>query len=446
MSITAEGETYGKIYQCKGWPASGFCKLAEYKPASDGSTHDGQPIWTNAWDYVGGCTGTIAPTGSPVFQSLPAWDKEGCPEEYVPNFAYKAEDYVSLSKNEDNTYGVVWQCKNAMTAQWCQQEAYAPGTPNGDQAWDKVGHCDGTMSPTSQPTLFTDPCQFKYKLATATDGEYVVLQAGSWEDGGKTIATVTGGTPLDLFKPGSLVRYGADARECNTYPYSGYCNQYSPFVQDATYNPTNSAQGWKEATCEDIVSQGDTAAGTEDEFSAANVGPVFASNGNLLVSGGLCQTGETPADASGAINPEDYFKSSPAVKGCQQCAATDGFGSPSDPKKCITCQAGTSSEIVDGKSQCVCDNGATDPWNTVGSQCQACPASGKYLGPATNADGNGGCEVACPATFPSYTTKQDSGGVTYKLCCTESGCTGAGGAIDCFDGTTASTFCSAAFA
>eukprot|EP00985_Skeletonema_marinoi_P017465 scaffold9577_cov95-Skeletonema_marinoi.AAC.3 len=26
------------------------------------------------------------------------------------------------------------------------------------------------------------------------------------------------------------------------------------------------------------------------------------------------------------------------------------------------CPTGTSSEIVDGKSQCVCDNGAIDPW------------------------------------------------------------------------------------
>eukprot|EP00985_Skeletonema_marinoi_P008947 scaffold4091_cov214-Skeletonema_marinoi.AAC.8 len=453
VSVTPEGEAFGKIYECKSWPDSGFCKLEEYKPVPGGAIHGENPLWMNAWTYVGGCTGTITPTGSPVFLSLPQWTKGGCPPEYVPNNpAYKAEDYVSVPTNDDNTYGVVWQCKNAMTAPWCQNEGYAPGTQNGGQAWEKMGFCDGTMSPTASPTTLAnnpDPtkrlCQFKYNLATGTDGEYVVLQAESWENGGKTIPTVTGGTPLDLFKAGNLVRNGDDARECNSYPYSGYCDQYSPFVQDSSsYNAINSPLGWKDATCEDVVSKGDTAAGTEDEFSGSNFGPVFASNDNLLVSGGLCQTGEDPAADSGAINPEDYFKSSPAVKGCQQCASTDGFGSPNDPKKCITCQAGTTSAIVDGKSQCVCDNGATDPWATAGSQCQACPAGGKYLGPVANLDGDGECEAACPAAFPLYTSK-DNGSTTYKLCCKEAGCTSDGGIADCFDGTgNAKTYCQAA--
>jgi len=453
VSVTPEGEAFGKIYECKSWPDSGFCKLEEYKPVPGGVIHGENPLWMNAWTYVGGCTGTITPTGSPVFLSLPQWTKGGCPPEYVPNNpAYKAEDYVSVPTNDDNTYGVVWQCKNAMTAPWCQNEGYAPGTQNGGQAWEKMGFCDGTMSPTASPTTLAnnpDPtkrlCQFKYNLATGSDGEYVVLQAESWENGGKTIPTVTGGPPLDLFKAGNLVRNGDDARECNSYPYSGYCDQYSPFVQDSSsYNAINSPLGWKDATCEDVVSKGDTAAGTEDEFSGSNFGPVFASNDNLLVSGGLCQTGEDPAADSGAINPEDYFKSSPAVKGCQQCASTDGFGSPNDPKKCITCQAGTTSAIVDGKSQCVCDNGATDPWATAGSQCQACPAGGKYLGPVANLDGDGECKAACPAAFPLYTSK-DNISTTYKLCCKEAGCTSDGGIADCFDGTgNAKTYCQAA--
>ena len=273
VSVTPEGEAFGKIYECKSWPDSGFCKLEEYKPVPGGAIHGENPLWMNAWTYAGGCTGTITPTGSPVFLSLPQWTKGGCPPEYVPNNpAYKAEDYVSVPTNDDNTYGVVWQCKNAMTAPWCQNEGYAPGTQNGGQAWEKMGFCDGTMSPTASPTTLAnnpDPtkrlCQFKYNLATGTDGEYVVLQAESWENGGKTIPTVTGGTPLDLFKAGNLVRNGDDARECNSYPYSGYCDQYSPFVQDSSsYNAINSPLGWKDATCEDVVSKGDTAAGTED--------------------------------------------------------------------------------------------------------------------------------------------------------------------------------------
>eukprot|EP00985_Skeletonema_marinoi_P030275 scaffold31340_cov73-Skeletonema_marinoi.AAC.1 len=86
-----------------------------------------------------------------------------------------------------------------MTAPWCQNEGYAPGTPNGGQAWEKVGHCDGTISPTVSPTMLaSNPnpikrvCQFKYKLDTTSGGEYIVLQAGSWEKGGTSFATVTG--------------------------------------------------------------------------------------------------------------------------------------------------------------------------------------------------------------------------------------------------------------
>eukprot|EP00984_Skeletonema_dohrnii_P029986 scaffold21020_cov77-Skeletonema_dohrnii-CCMP3373.AAC.1 len=96
-----------------------------------------------------------------------------------------------------------------MTAPWCQNEGFAPGTAHGGQAWEKVGHCDGTISPTVSPTTMavnTDAtkrvCQFKYKLETTGGGEYVILQAESWEKGGATIAT--GGTALGLYKPGNL--------------------------------------------------------------------------------------------------------------------------------------------------------------------------------------------------------------------------------------------------
>eukprot|EP00986_Skeletonema_menzelii_P016580 scaffold15083_cov222-Skeletonema_menzelii.AAC.1 len=200
------------------------------------------------------------------------------------------------------------------------------------------------------------------------------------------------------------------------------------------------SQGWKDVACEDIVSKTD-GGGTEgaDTFVAANNGPVFASNGNVLVTGNACQTGDDPAVASGATNPEDYFKASPAVAGCQQCPSTDGFGSPAAPKVCTTCEVGTTSAIVDGKSQCVCDNGATDPWDSntaddpIKDHCQSCANGGKYLGNVDNASGAGVCESACPSDKTIYTERTSTGGVTYKLCCTDSGCTT--GAGDCYDGT-----------
>ncbi|KAK1733587.1 hypothetical protein QTG54_015760 [Skeletonema marinoi] len=312
MSIVADGEDYGKIYKCKGWPFTGHCKSEAFSPLNTAKACSGEVCWSEAWTYEGGCTGTITPTAAPQFNTLSQWVKQGCPPEYVPNnSAYKPEDYVSVPKNDDNTYGVVWQCKNAMTAPWCQNEGYAPGTQNGGQAWEKVGYCDGTISPTVSPTMLaSNPnpikrvCQFKYKLDTTSDGEYIVLQAGSWEKGGTSFATVTGGAPFDLFKAGHVVRDGTDARKCNRWPFTPYCNQFSPFVRDASdYNPILSRKGWDKVTCENVVSVVDDVTGIEDEFNPAIPGPVFASNGHLLVEAdGTC--------TNLANNPEDYFKSS----------------------------------------------------------------------------------------------------------------------------------------
>eukprot|EP00984_Skeletonema_dohrnii_P006668 scaffold2371_cov153-Skeletonema_dohrnii-CCMP3373.AAC.1 len=255
-----------------------------------------------------------------------------------------------------------------MTAPWCQNEGFAPGTQNGGQAWEKVGHCDGTISPTVSPTTLEEnsddtkkACQFKYKLETTSRGEYVILQAESWKKGGTTIATVSGGTPLNLYTPGHLVRDGRDARKCNSYPYSLYCSGWSPFVpkpneDPSNYNPAHSSQGWDIATCEDVESTdqaGEVLSGKNDEF-VSNLGPVFASNGDLLVkTDGTCN--------NLAINPQDYFKPSPTVEGCQKCATDHGFGSRFAPKVCIPCQIGTIGKIVDGKSQCMFSiNGASD--------------------------------------------------------------------------------------
>ncbi|KAK1740442.1 hypothetical protein QTG54_008537, partial [Skeletonema marinoi] len=384
VSVTAAGEDYGKIYECKAWPEA-------YSPLNTAKTCSGEVCWPVAWTYEGGCTGTITPTAAPVFIALSQWNKQGCPPEYVPNnSAYKPEAYVSVPKNEDNTYGVVWQCKNAMTAPWCQQEGYAPGSQNGDQAWEKVGFCAGTISPTDAPTTLamnTDAtkkvCQFKYKLETTDGGEYVILQAESWEKGGGTIAT--GGKALELYKPGHLVRNGRVARKCNNYPYSFYCDAWSPFVNNdsSVYNPSLSRQGWAEATCEDVESTdqaGEDLSGKNDEFDS-NLGPVFASNGDLLVkTDGTC--------VNLAINPQDFFKSSPAVKGCQRCRTGNGFGSSANPTLCTPCQGGATSKIVNGRSQCVVDG------NTPSQSAE--PSSQPSLSPSPSGQPSSG-----PSSQPS---------------------------------------------
>eukprot|EP00984_Skeletonema_dohrnii_P013435 scaffold5570_cov87-Skeletonema_dohrnii-CCMP3373.AAC.11 len=163
-------------------------------------------------------------------------------------------------------------------------------------------------------------CQFKYKLDTTSDGEYIVLQAGSWEKGGTSFATVTGGAQFDLFKAGHVVRDGTDAR-INAIGGRSLLTANSFPLDDVT--------------------------GIEDEFNPAIPGPVFASNGHLLVK-------KDRTCVNLAINPEDYFKSSPAVKGCQKY-----------PTLCTPCQGGATSKIVNGKSQCVVDGNSNSEQGIV---------------------------------------------------------------------------------
>ena len=461
VTIKGDGEAFGKIYKCKPWPQTGFCKLEAYKPGSSGD------VWKEAWTYEGGCTGTITPTAAPVFVSIPQWSKLGCPEEYIPNNPnYFAGDHVTVDIKGDGKYGIVYMCKNEQTYPWCRLEGYAPGSQYSSRAWERVGHCDGTMAPTQSPVLNTGACQFKKTLPSSTSGEYVILQAGDWENNGNTVATASGGMPLTLYKPGDLVRSGTAAFKCNPYPYSGYCIQFSPLTQDRTYySPLLSPQAWTSATCDDVVSDITSGSGKDDEFKSdsGNLGPVFASNGDVLVGrDGNCKydssTSSTPAYSdSGATNPGDYFKTSPTVKGCQQCDSTTataptpqgtgvgfGFGdthaSPRHSDLCTECMVNTKSQIVNGKSQCVCDNGATDPWgldlvDTTSDQCEQCPGGKRYLGLFDDAShGLGKCVDSCPTSHPYYSTFEDAtdSNKKYKVCCATRNCPE--GRSGCYDG------------
>jgi len=214
-----------------------------------------------------------------------------------------------------------------------------------------------SLPPSSHPSLApsecaqpsTQVCQFKYNLYSSNGGEYVVLQAGSWQKYGRAIATVTGGGPLYLFTDGHLVMEGDKAFKCYEFHETMNCNTISPSVCDAPdYYEDYSRRGWLNATCEDVVhTNGDIdLSGRNDEFDPENgKHSVFASNGDLLVKpDGSC--------LNKAINPENYFFG--LVKGCQKCAPGFGFGvNPALPDECTQCPLGTSSKIVDGKSKCV---------------------------------------------------------------------------------------------
>eukprot|EP00984_Skeletonema_dohrnii_P024901 scaffold14036_cov95-Skeletonema_dohrnii-CCMP3373.AAC.5 len=257
------------------------------------------------------------------------------------------------------------------------------GPPGADLPYCKACPCpDIFPPPSSQPSLVpsessppsshpslapsecaqpsTEVCQFKYNLYSSCDPNlylkcggvaYVVLQAGSWQKNGRTIATVTGGLTLNLYFGGHLVMEGDKAFQCREYPYVDFCDSFSPFVCDAPYYYENLwSLAWDEVTCEDVVhTNGDIdLSGRNDEFDPENgKHSVFTLNGDLLVKpDGSC--------LNNAINPEDYFIAQRAVNGCQKCAPGFGFGvNPALPDECTQCPLGTSSEIVEGKSKCV---------------------------------------------------------------------------------------------
>ena len=320
ISVTPAGEDYGKIYKCKAWPLGKFCVKDIYSPANTQKQCNGEVCWPEAWTYEGSCSATITPTFDAANVSL-----SGCPKEFESDTAYEEGDVISVTPAGED-YGKIYKCKPWPEGEFCVKDIYSPSNTqkqcNGEvcwpEAWTYEGSCYGTMSPTDAPTQLqlqfnSDTakklCQFKKLVETASNGEYVVLQAESWVWSGTTVSTGAGGTPLRLYTAGDLVRNGRDAQKCSTYPNSGYCVSYSPYDQDSSYyNQDLSSKAWNTVTCEDVVSAGDVN-GDEDEFNPATGGPVFASNGDMVVNAdGYC--------LNDAINHEDYFK--PGVEGCSE--------------------------------------------------------------------------------------------------------------------------------
>lgn len=90
----------GVIYQCKhDVHLSRRCSQDGYEPGSNLAVW-----WRQAWDVVGSCTGTIAPTGSPIYTTSSLDVLGGCPREWEDGRVYKEGARVSK-------HNVVFQCK-----------------------------------------------------------------------------------------------------------------------------------------------------------------------------------------------------------------------------------------------------------------------------------------------------------------------------------------------
>ena len=133
--MAVAGTTYTGVYECAATPSNLFCGMSGYEPGT------GQ-YWDDVWTLLGSCSGTISPTGSPVYSTLT--DQNGCPDAWEAG-VNKYEEGDKIAKG-----GLVYQCNTFPYSGFCGQIGYEPmpddGTEFWKDAWTVIGWCTGTMS------------------------------------------------------------------------------------------------------------------------------------------------------------------------------------------------------------------------------------------------------------------------------------------------------------
>ena len=194
------------VYECESFPDDMYC--GQYEPGH----------WSKlGWKLTGYCSGTIAPTGSPVFTALS--DHSGCPSEYVSGGSnYEAGDKVSVPLT--STHSIVYQCSTDVhEAQWCNQ--YEPGNEH-KLGWKVIAYCDGTIAPTASPA-FTSLSQ----VGSGCPDDY---NSATTYEAGDVVSLVVSGSPNDR-----VVVY-----ECKSWPSGAYCNAGPDYAPDSA----NVNYGW----------------------------------------------------------------------------------------------------------------------------------------------------------------------------------------------------------
>jgi hypothetical protein len=104
-------------------------------------------------------------------------DTDECPEFFVAGSSYEEGDLVEMN-------GVVYKCKDWPNAQWCSMDGYEPGSDNSANAWDIIGHCEGTIDPapsvvSEERKLQLAGCPAPYSGSTSyTTGDQVAVTSG----------------------------------------------------------------------------------------------------------------------------------------------------------------------------------------------------------------------------------------------------------------------------
>lgn len=131
-------EVDGEVWECIS--NSGRCGQAGYEPGKDYPGFGA--LYLEAWKpLMKSCSGPNPNPNLDAFQgeSLPAWEKLGCPEGYDSEVTYEEGDNVVAFGN------IVYECKGSPDTQFCS--LISPEGSNGwpgSLGWTTVGSCDGT--------------------------------------------------------------------------------------------------------------------------------------------------------------------------------------------------------------------------------------------------------------------------------------------------------------
>jgi len=102
---------FGKIYQCRPAPRSGWCQQAAYEPGQSA-------YWREAWILIGDVPNNSGYPNVTV---------------YAVGTAYQSGDVVS-------NLGGLYRCKGYPVTDWCAKELYMPGdSDNWREAWEYLG-------------------------------------------------------------------------------------------------------------------------------------------------------------------------------------------------------------------------------------------------------------------------------------------------------------------
>eukprot|EP00571_Detonula_confervacea_P006562 CAMPEP_0172330918 /NCGR_PEP_ID=MMETSP1058-20130122/61653_1 /TAXON_ID=83371 /ORGANISM="Detonula confervacea, Strain CCMP 353" /LENGTH=658 /DNA_ID=CAMNT_0013048155 /DNA_START=126 /DNA_END=2102 /DNA_ORIENTATION=- len=430
--VHVKKSAYNMVYRCNKFPTSDWCSMAGYEPGSS-------QYWEQAWTELGSCTGTMSPTDSPSNVVLD--DVGGCPDEFAASADYEEGDEVSNK-------GLVYQCKGWPQSQHCSQAGYTPGEEVGGvenwiHAWTVVGHCSGTIGPTSAPS---------HVQLTDMGGCPESWSAKSVEE---------------LYEEGDKVESNGLVFACKAWPFSGHCSQagYEPLFNPAT------PDAWKDAWS--LVG-----------YCNGSIGPTAAPNFDVLATVGACPQEWVSGDQS-AYAPDDKVsvtvsqlplrkvvykcKSWPSSNHCGQhapnvfggdlgwsldgsCTGTTGpTSSPSfDSLGFISNPSGCPPEFSTGSSDyeagdLVSTTVSLSPLRKVVYECRAWPNVGycNQVGGSMDPGKTYGylgwtLRGACEGTLaPTPAPQVYAGACTYIACTTASSCTPGAAAANTISGSTA---------